>query len=145
LRETTGAIDDKHVDNAGSNGGMFVRALLERLSKDRRLLLLYCALFALATRWQNFGDWNFEVDDQFYFLVGHRLLAGDLLYVDIFDRKGPALYLTYAFAALFGKSPISYQLMGTFATALAAYGIARIAAHLGARMAGLVAALTYCL
>ena len=91
---------------------------------------------ALLTRCANLGDWNFEVDDQYFAMIGHRMLAGDTLYVDIFDRKGPALYLVFAGLAALGTSPVAYQLAATVCTALAGYGIARISALLGAARGG---------
>ncbi|HWK63485.1 MAG TPA: hypothetical protein VNS34_00990 [Rhizobiaceae bacterium] len=100
--------------------------------------------FAGLLRCINLGDWNYEVDDQYFSLVGHRMLAGDILYVDIFDRKGPALYLTYMVLAGIWGSVISYQLAGTLCVALAAYGIARIAALLVGAREGLVAGAVYC-
>lgn len=117
----------------------------EERAIPRTALFLIMLGAAFATRCANLGDWNFEVDDQYFALVGHRMLAGDLLYVDIFDRKGPALYLLYAALAEFGASPVAYQLAGTLAVALAGYGIARIAGLLGAGRGGVAAGVAYCL
>ena len=111
----------------------------------RAVLLAIMLAAAFLVRCANLGDWNFEVDDQYFALVGHRMLAGDVLYVDIFDRKGPALYLMYAALAGFGASPVGYQLAGAVCTALAGYGIARIAGLLGAARGGAAAGVAYCL
>lgn len=112
---------------------------------SRAMLLAIMLAAAFLTRCANLGDWNFEVDDQYFALVGHRMLAGDTLYVDIFDRKGPALYLLYAGLAALGSSPVAYQLAGIAATALAGYGVARIAALIGAARGGIAAGIAYCL
>ena len=118
-------------------------------SHDRAISRAALATIMLAavflTRCANLGDWNFEVDDQYFALIGHRMLAGDTLYVDIFDRKGPALYLVFAGLAALGTSPVAYQLAATVCTALAGYGIARISALLGAARGGAVAGVAYCL
>ncbi len=98
-------------------------------------------LFSLALRIANFGDWNFEVDDQWYALVGHRLLAGDTLYTDIFDRKGPALFLTYSALAVFGSSVVPFQIAATLCAALTAFGTAQIAARIADARSGLAAGL----
>lgn len=128
------------VPNAGSPG-----AIGDDHGVRRAVLLGIMLIAAFLPRCANLGDWNFEVDDQFFALVGHRMLAGDVLYVDIFDRKGPALYLMYAALAGFGASPVAYQLAGAVCTALAGYGVARIAALLGAARGGAAAGVAYCL
>ena len=124
-------------------------AVMPPVSDDRatgRAVLIATMLAAaFLTRCANLGDWNFEVDDQYFALIGHRMLAGDILYVDIFDRKGPALYVIYAGLAAFGTSPVAYQLAATLCIALAGYGIARIAALLGAARGGVVGGVAYCL
>ena len=112
---------------------------------QRTVLAAIMLAAAFLTRCANLGDWNFEVDDQYFSLIGHRMLAGDTLYVDIFDRKGPVLYLIYAGLAAFGTSPVAYQLAATACVALTGYGIARIAALLGAARGGVVAGVAYCL
>ena len=62
-----------------------------------RLAQFTCLLaFAALIRCPAYGEWNFGIDDQFYALVGDQLRHGELLYVDIWDRKGPLLYLIFA-------------------------------------------------
>ena len=129
---------------AEPNGGSPTAMGIER-GVSRAMLLAIMLAAAFLTRCANLGDWNFEVDDQYFALVGHRMLAGDTLYVDIFDRKGPALYLLYAALAGFGTSPIAYQLAGIFAIGLAGYGVARIAALIGSERGGVAAGIAYCL
>jgi hypothetical protein len=117
---------------------------VDALAANRAALFLALLAVAFVLRCANLGDWNYEVDDQFFSLVGHRMLAGDMLYVDIFDRKGPALYLTYMALAALWDSVMAYQLAGTACIALAAYGIARIATMLVGARGGLVAGVVYC-
>ena len=127
-----------------SHAAVMLPAAGDRATGRAALVAIMLAV-AFLTRCANLGDWNFEVDDQYFALIGHRMLAGDTLYVAIFDRKGPALYLLYAGLAAFGTSPVAYQLAATLCIALAGYGIARIAALLGAERGGAVAGVAYCL
>ena len=98
---------------------------------------------ALLFRGATFGEWNYDTDEQFYALVGRRLLAGATLYVDIWDRKPPALYLVYAAIAAVSKSVLAFQLAATLSAVLGAYGIARIAQRFVAAGAALMAATVY--
>lgn len=90
--------------------------------------LILLALAALI-RAQTFGNPVIEFDEQFYRLVGERMLDGAVPYVDIWDRKPIGNFLIYAFAALIGgKGPLAYQLLATLcaaATAFAIYDMAR--------------------
>jgi hypothetical protein len=100
--------------------------------------------FALLIRAPTFGEWNFDIDEQFYALVGQRLLAGDTLYLDIWDRKPPALYLTYSLLSLISRSFLFYHFAATLCAALGAFGIARIAQRITAGTSGaIMAALAY--
>ena len=106
----------------------------------RFLLLLGFAALIRAPAW---GEWNFGVDDQFYALVGERLLHGDLLYVDVWDRKGPLLYLTFAAIALVSPTMQAYQAAATLSAALGAWGVERIARRIATPAAAMLAALAY--
>jgi len=114
------------------------------LAASRIAQFLVLLGFALLIRGPAFGEWNFDIDEQFYALVGQRLLAGDVLYVDIWDRKPPALYLLYSGLSLISRSFLFYNLASTLSAALGAYGIVRIAravtgreGTVGAVMAGI--------
>lgn len=101
--------------------------LFAAIAGRRAAALALFAAFVLATRAAIFGDWNHEIDVQFYMLAGRRLLDGALLYVDLWDRKPPALYLAYAALVATPAPYLAVMLAGIAATALAAYGIHRIA------------------
>ncbi|TCM21903.1 4-amino-4-deoxy-L-arabinose transferase-like glycosyltransferase [Novosphingobium sp. PhB165] len=103
------------------------------------LLLTVAALF----RFPVFGEWNYDVDDQFYALVGQRMLDGATLYVDIWDRKGPVLYLIYAAVALISRGPLAWQLAATLFAAAGAFGITRIAELWTSPRGALMAAIGY--
>lgn len=87
------------------------------------VLLAFCVLI----RSPIYGVWNYDIDDQFYYLIGQRLRHGETLYIDIWDRKGPALYLLYAAIGAITTSPLGYQLAATFSAALGGFGVTRIA------------------
>uniref|UniRef100_UPI0019536A84 hypothetical protein n=1 Tax=Klebsiella michiganensis TaxID=1134687 RepID=UPI0019536A84 len=70
--------------------------------------------------------------------------AGDILYADIWDRKPPLLYLTYAAIARVHASTLAYQLVATAFAALGAYGTARIARLIAPLPAALMAGIAYC-
>lgn len=106
----------------------------------RFLLLLGFAVLIRAPAW---GEWNFGVDDQFYALVGERMLKGDLLYVDVWDRKGPLLYLTFAAIGLISPTMQAYQAAAAISAALGAWGVERIARRIATPPAAMLSALTY--
>ncbi|MEE4451129.1 hypothetical protein [Novosphingobium resinovorum] len=109
-----------------------------------RLAQFACLLaFAVLIRCPAWGEWNFGIDDQFYALVGERLLHGELLYVDIWDRKGPLLYLIFSGIALISPTMLAYQVGGTLSAALGAYGVNRIARHITTPLAALAGGLVY--
>lgn len=83
---------------------------------------------ALALRIPTFGDPALHTDEEFYFLVGQRLLDGQLPYVDIWDRKPLGLFLIYAVIAAVSRSVVAYQIAGTLSAAMTAYLITRIVA-----------------
>ncbi|MFC0203793.1 hypothetical protein [Novosphingobium soli] len=99
--------------------------------------------FAALIRCPAFGEWNYAIDDQYFALVGKRLLAGDRLYVDIWDRKTPLLYLVYAAAATLGNQTLAYQAFATVCAALGGYATARLARLFAPPGAALMAGLAY--
>lgn len=64
------------------------------------LILLVCMTF--AWRALHFGNPDMDYDEDFYLLVGDRMLHGAVPYVDIWDRKPVGLFLIYALARLAG-------------------------------------------
>lgn len=112
-------------------------------SKNRSHLnsLLIFVTLAVATRFQQFGNPIVHIDEQFYLLVGDRMLHGMVPYTDIFDRKPIGLFLLYAaIRCLGGSGIIQYQLVATafaVATAWVLFRSAlRITNPMGATLAG---------
>ena len=63
---------------------------------------LILAVVALALRLPDIGNPLIDLDEQFYLLVGDRMLHGAVPYVDIWDRKPVGLFLIYAAARVVG-------------------------------------------
>jgi hypothetical protein len=109
--------------------------------KDTRLRWWVAALLilftAFAARMSQFGNPFSDVDENFYLLVGDRMLHGALPYVDIWDRKPIGLFLIYAAIRLLGGAGFyQYQIVATLFAAGTGFIVARIAEP----MAGIVAA-----
>ncbi len=106
----------------------------------RRIVLFLMAAFAL--RAALFGNPVIHVDEQFYLLVGDRLLHGAVPFVNIWDRKPIGLFLVFAAIRwLGGDGIVAYQVIATLfvaATALIAAWIADRALGRGGTLAGLL-------
>ena len=86
-----------------------------------------------------------HVDEQYYLLVGDRMLRGAVPYVDLWDRKPVGLFLIYAAMRLLpGDGILAYQIVATLFAAATAMLVAKGARMLGAgRLAALGAGLAY--
>lgn len=115
---------------------------MNRLLQSRPALALWFLAFGLLTRAALFGHPNYFGDETFYRLAGQRWQAGLLPYVDVWDRKGPGLFLTYRLIAEASHSIAAYQIAAWLFASATAYVIARIARKFtgaaGALLAGSV-------
>lgn len=103
-------------------------------------------LAAFAIRSAQFGNPLIHVDENFYLLVGDRMLHGALPYVDIWDRKPVGLFLLFAAIRLLGGDGIvQYQVVATLFAAATAFVIARMAAPMAGLRAATVAGVIYLL
>jgi hypothetical protein len=117
---------------------------VERLPGLRVFALL--AIVAIAVRWKTFGNPVLEFDEQFYLLVGDRMLHGALPFVDIFDRKPIGLFLIYAGVRLLGgEGVIQYQIVALIFVIFTAALLHRFAMRITSRFGALAAALGYIL
>jgi hypothetical protein len=92
---------------------------------------------AVALRIWDVGNPVIHVDEQYYLLVGDRLLHGAVPFVDIWDRKPVGLFLIYAAIRLLpGDGVVAYQLVAMAVAALSALLVARGARMLGATPTG---------
>jgi hypothetical protein len=100
-------------------------------------ILFFVALVARAAA---FGNPVVGYDEQFYLLVGDRMLHGALPYVDIFDRKPIGLFLLYAFARLLGGDGfLAYKLLALVFVLLTALGVFHLARRVAGQFGALVA------
>ena len=104
-------------------------------------------VFALLVRIRDFGNPVAHVDEQYYLLVGDRILHGARLYIDLWDRKPPGLFLLFAgFRLLPGDGFLAYQLVGTACVGLTGWLIWLAARRMAlAPPAGLAAGAAYIL
>ncbi len=110
------------------------------------LAALGLTLAAFVIRAPHFGDPAYQVDEQFYLLVGDRMLHGALPYVDIWDRKPIGLFLIYAGVRLLGGEGIwQYQIVATVFAAATGWVISRIARRPAGELGGMAAGLLYLL
>ncbi|MBB3880154.1 ArnT family glycosyltransferase [Sphingomonas pseudosanguinis] len=110
------------------------------------IVLLLLTLVALVARARTFGNPVIGFDEQFYLLVGDRMLHGALPYVDIFDRKPIGLFLLYAGARLLGGDGfLAYKLVTTGFVIATAYGVHRVARRFAGPIGAVVAAILYIL
>ncbi|MDH7973398.1 hypothetical protein QH494_14505 [Sphingomonas sp. AR_OL41] len=114
------------------------------LSSETIVAALLLAM-ALAVRAVDFGNPVIHVDEQYYLLVGDRLLHGALPYVDIWDRKPIGLFAIFAAIRLLpGDGVLAYQLIATLFAAATAWLVQHGARRLGATpRAALVAGAAY--
>jgi 4-amino-4-deoxy-L-arabinose transferase-like glycosyltransferase len=106
----------------------FLSALLAHRWAGPTLLLA----LAVAARCIWYGDPVIQIDEQFYLLMGDRILHGAIPYVDVWDRKPVGLFLIYAGIRLFGGAGIyQYQIVAT----LFAWGTGLIVRQLAGRVA----------
>lgn len=125
-----------------STGEFRLGPLVDRRFAAWPVQLGWLVLFALITRWTVLGDPNYDSDETLYFLVGQKMLDGYQLYVDIWDRKGPGLFLLYAGFAAISDSVLSYQIAALLFATATAFLIARIA-HLYTGWLGSILAGTF--
>lgn len=107
-----------------------------RLSSTGWVAFALLLLWAIALRAHDFGNPIIHVDEQYYLLVGDRMLHGALPYVDLWDRKPVGLFLFFAAIRLLpGDGILAYQLVATLFAAATAWLVARGGRMLGARPA----------
>lgn len=102
-------------------------------------------LVAVVARWRTFGNPVIHIDEQFYWLVGGRILHGALPYVDIWDRKPIGLFLLYGLFHMFG-TVLAYQigaLACVWGTALLLFAMGRRIAPPAGALAGAILYVLY--
>jgi len=103
------------------------------------ILLLTLVMF--VTRAWEFGNPAIHVDEQYYLLVGDRMLGGALPYVDLWDRKPVGLFAIFAATRLLpGDGVLAYQLAAAVFALATGWLVHLCAEKLGASRAGALAA-----
>src|SRR3546814_14955164 len=100
--------------------------------------MLLLLLAALIVRAPTFGNPVLHVDETFYFTVAREMLRGDLVHVDIWDRKPIGLFLIYLVPALAGVKLgiLAYQALALAAVVATAALIVRLAKAVGGLRGG---------
>ena len=107
-------------------------------------VLALLLLWSLVMRCALFGNPLIDHDDEFYLLVGERMLHGVLPYVDIWDRKPVGLFLLYAgIRTLGGDGIVQYQLVACAFAAVTAFVIWLIARRVAEPASAFMAAVIY--
>ena len=71
--------------------------------------VLLAAIVLVLMRWHAFGL-PLEADEGNYAYIGQRLLAGDRLYVDVWDHQPPGVFMLFAgVIAVFGSEPVVFR------------------------------------
>ena len=114
-----------------------------RASRVAVALGLLCLVVSLE-RLRTYAE-PFERDIMIYAVIGHELLHGAQLYVDVLDHKPPAVYLTFAAAeAVVGYGPQAIYLIGVVCSCLTLLGLFACGAS-SRTTTGLLAALLWAL
>jgi 4-amino-4-deoxy-L-arabinose transferase-like glycosyltransferase len=123
-----------------------IDAAARRMASMPVLALLLMTVAAIAIRISQFDDPQTHVDENFYLLVGDRMLHGALPYVDIWDRKPIGLFLIYAgIRCLGGGGIVQYHLVAALFAAATAFLITRIASRIAGPIASAAAGIIYLL
>ena len=102
---------------------------------------LLLVAIAVALRLPDFGSPIIHADEQYFLLIGQRMIEGAIPYLDIWDRRPVGLFAIYAgAAALPGDDIWGYQLVAALFAGLTAVIVASGARALGASRAGAFAA-----
>ena len=104
------------------------------------------AAAAVLARAQTLGNPVVGFDEQFYLLVGDRMVHGAVPFVDIFDRKPIGLFLIHMWIRwLGGEGTVQSQLVACAVVAATAFTIYRLASRIGPMIGAVAAALAYVL
>lgn len=107
-------------------------------------MLALIATLAVASRLVWFGDQAPDYDEQLYSLIGQRMLAGDLPYVDLWDRKPWGLFALFALAhAVGGPGALAYQVMAALFAVAGAWLVFALARRLVDDVTACGAAIAY--
>jgi len=105
------------------------------------LAALAMTVLAFGLRAWDFGNPVLDLDEQWYLLVGDRMLHGAVPFLDLWDRKPVGLFLLYALMRLLpGDGIVAYQAVATLFAGLTAAILVTLARRAGAAPRGAWAA-----
>lgn len=117
--------------------------LAERWLRPWPVTLGLLLAVSLLTRFTMLGDPNYHDDETLFFLIGQQMHDGLLPYVDLWDRKGPGLFLLFYLFAGVSASVLPYQIAALVFAGLTAFVINRIALLWTERLGALLAGVLY--
>ncbi len=121
-------------------GGMHPRSSARSIGAAALML----TMVAVTARYATFGNPVLGFDEQFYLLVGDRMLHGAIPYVDIFDRKPIGLFIIFAaIRAIGGDGFLAYKLVALGFVVATSTFIFSLSRRLAGGFAALVAASLY--
>lgn len=100
-------------------------------------------IVALLLRMAQFGNPVAGFDEQLYLLIGERMWAGAVPYLDLWDRKPPGLFGWFALMSAFGHGLIVSQVMATLFAAATAWIAYRLVRGLTGDVPAMLGGLTY--
>ncbi|MEM2962927.1 MAG: hypothetical protein QXW70_02495 [Candidatus Anstonellales archaeon] len=101
---------------------------LIKIIRSHYIIALYL-LFTLL--WLPFFTLPFSHDESVFIFIGRGITQGQVLYKDLFDNKGPFLYLVYAALwGLFGLSEVYYRVVFYFFVIISAILLRKISKEL---------------
>ncbi|MDR6126497.1 4-amino-4-deoxy-L-arabinose transferase-like glycosyltransferase [Sphingomonas sp. SORGH_AS438] len=101
------------------------------------VILAAMLVLALLLRGWDFGNPVLDIDEQWYLLVGDRMLHGAVPFIDLWDRKPYGLFLLFAgFRLIPADGIIVYQVAAALFAGTTAAVILHIARRLGAAPVG---------
>ena len=101
------------------------------------VVLATMLVLALLLRGWDFGNPVLDIDEQWYLLVGDRMLHGAVPFIDLWDRKPYGLFLLFAgFRLIPADGIIAYQVAAALFAGATATVILHIARRLGAAPIG---------
>ena len=112
---------------------------LGSVSPGQRPVVVLAAMLVLALllRGWDFGNPVLDIDEQWYLLVGDRMLHGAVPFIDLWDRKPYGLFLLFAaFRLIPADGVIVYQVAAALFAGATAAVILHIARRLGAAPIG---------
>lgn len=98
----------------------------------------------VATRLFQLGNPIAHIDDEFYLYAGRSILSGDVMYVDIWDRKPLGIFLIYAACAALGEHDVlQYQVVAGLFVLATSCVILKLSNEFTGRIGSLLAATLY--